>query len=260
MRTFTVDPCMLPCVRIQVDKMLSPGTSFAVWLILFGLSGSTLGGCSSGSDDQKCIPLSQSGCPRGQICTVDVDGAPTCIQVAAETVAEGSSCQAPRSTAETGGAFPCPAGYGCIQYHGVDRCLRFCDAERAENDNTCQPTNTDAEGVRHPLAEWARCDLVLDGRPDIAACSLPCNPEDTEALDCPDNTRCALSVGDQVARCQLFGLGQTGQSCGSSCRCDRGLQCVAESGSFVCRPFARGGACGMTVVLRPSLVPVTHWR
>ena len=234
---------MLPRVRKQVDTLFKGIMRGIFPRLMCMLLGVMALGCDISSDDQRCIPLSQSGCARGEVCTIDADGAPICVIAAASPLREGAECRAPSREREADEPSECAAGLACIHHQGVDRCLRFCNPNVDVNQSTCRTARVDGDDIGHPFFESSRCDLVLDGRPDIAVCSLPCDPNESIEFDCPSAHRCAIAPGAQTARCQLDGLGRLGQRCGASCRCGDGLQCVAEGDDFVCRAFTQSGAC-----------------
>ena len=203
-------------------------------------------GCDTDSSEQRCTPQTQSGCRRGETCTVDVEGTPLCMPNNAGAAPEGASCLAPNAPSEStphDPALRCAPGLGCISYLGVSRCLRFCDPELTGASDGCRSANA-SDDLAHPLSEFGQCGVTLYDRPEIGACVIPCRFGKDAESTCPLDTQCSLGLGSTLATCRPLGTGTVGDSCGGQCTCGPDLQCVATTHGGVCREkMDEGGQC-----------------
>lgn len=183
-------------------------------------------GCGETSSARRCEPTDNTGCPSGQQCTVDRDGAPVCLPPAA-TYAEGAACDGPED---------CGEGLGCLRVLGVARCLRFCVPDTEAPLDPCADGYRDADEGGHPLTAVARCLATLE-RPGIGACMMPCRPE-AATVDCPAGAACRVEDGLELALCGAGGEGTEGEACSAETPCAPGLACAPRFGGGVCRPPA----------------------
>ena len=153
---------------------------------------------------------------------------------------EGSLCQPPVLDEDLSGidsSLRCAAGLGCISYQGVSRCLKFCDPDG--NSTEC------SQRSEHPLGAFAHCGIILDDRPDIGLCSLPCHLSKPEESTCPEGSQCRLLSGAAVAHCGQVGTQGLNAGCGPACQCAPGLVCVRDSFGQSCRQATDAeSACG----------------
>ncbi len=207
-------------------------------------------GCGESSSARRCEPTDNTGCPSGQHCTVDRDGAPVCLAPAPAYV-EGAACEGPED---------CGEGLGCLRVLGVARCLRFCVPDTEAPLDPCADGYRDADEGGHPLTVVARCLATLV-RPGIGACTMPCRPEEA-TVDCPEGAACRVEDGLEMPLCGAAGDAELDNDCSAERPCRPGLFCAPRFGGGVCRPPADAeGRCAdqasFAQVLPGALHPLT---
>lgn len=232
----------------------------SVFSPLLWFSALALLGCDAGSVERACEPVQQTGCSRSTFCAVDGEGVPKCF--APEEVPEANDCpgddragcRLEGASCETSGQ--CALGLGCLRVGGAARCLRFCDPVGvADGPESCDATARPTEEGGHPAGALAQCIGLLQSRPDIGACALPCSPGG-DPLQCPTDLSCGLVPGSPFAMCISPGEAEPGAPCGPDRRCVAGQLCARWGGGRVCRPpAAASGECFLG-----SAVPLPNTR
>jgi hypothetical protein len=189
------------------------------------LAGTEDGGGADGGGDAnpgRCDPVRQTGCAVTQKCTVDDNGAPTCVP-------DGS--KGTRTTC-TPSPDSCVKGNYCASIGGGGTmCRQFCERQSdcTQPPPTGQPTNE------------AYCAFAFTDGASVRLCSTPCNPAPyLGPSGCPNRIRCNYGNlgGVLITDCQgATGGGLYNDPCTTSDDCDDGYTCITS----LCRPFCRTG-------------------
>ena len=203
-----------------------------------GAGGGGAGGGGGSTEDASaaCDPVSQTGCPQGDECTLGPG--PVCEPNG--TIVSGQACGPNVGN--------CSAGTLCIQDSVsaiTDVCHQFCNT-----DTDCTAAAVPAGSTAEPN-NVGHCLLDLPGT-SATVCTIPCNPAPAAGPSgCPTGTGCmygadANSGIPELTSCGTVGAGTDGIACTTTTDCSGGFTCISTTSSggavtAACRQVCRAG-------------------
>lgn len=178
-----------------------------------GMMGDSGGSMTCGAAYAPCNPVTNAGCPAGQVCVIMNQEMRRSVCIPAGRGTFGDSCMSPED---------CQEGLGCIG----GKCARWCCG--LGDNSTCRSTPGGRPG--------AICNINVMGT-GLFACSLP-DDCDVHQQNCANPMQACVPLGaDGTTQCVTPVSGaMPGGSCDALNGCPPGYLCIgAMGGTSTCR-------------------------